>query len=77
MTYILATVRQGVSTILGDSRITTGLATGSHDDMTKVGILFPGCIFGVAGSIEGLNPFLTDFQKSAGVVGHEPAANWE
>lgn len=77
MTYVLATVRQGVSAILADSRITSQSPSDSHDDMTKVGILFPGCIFGVAGSTAGLNPFLSNFQGSAGIVGYDPIANWE
>jgi hypothetical protein len=77
MTYVLATVRQGVSTILADSRLTSEDPQHSHDDMTKVGILFPGCSFGVAGSTAGLNPFLSDFQGSAGIVGYDSIANWE
>src|SRR5574340_264214 len=77
MTYILATVRHGVSTIIADSRITSELPNNSHDDMAKVGILFPGCIFGVAGSTEGLDPFVSNFQESAGTDGHDLSINWE
>lgn len=76
MTYILAMVRRGVSTVLADSRVTAGTAVNSHDDMMKVGILFPGCIYGVAGSNEGLDPFLSDFKESVTSLGLDPIANW-
>lgn len=78
MTYILATARKGVSTILADSRATDPENhKRSHDDAAKIGILFPGCIYGAAGSTEGPYQFLSDFQASGVSEGQSQRANWE
>lgn len=76
MTYVLATVRRGTAAIVADSRATSTIAEQSHDDMAKVGILFPGCLFGVAGSSAALTPFISDFQQSAVADEHDVAGNW-
>lgn len=54
MTYIAAFARPGFNFIISDMRVTWGLMgeKQSADTALKTGVLFPGCIFGLAGNAE-------------------------
>ncbi len=61
MTYIIGFSIDGVNSILSDTRVTTTVTQQGQNTALKTGILFTGCIYGLAGNVD--NAF--DFIKTA------------
>ncbi len=74
MTYILGLKYKGFTSIISDSRISSPNCASNSG--LKVGILFPGCIYGISGSSQSGRQFIQDARL---VVGHtqDVQENWD
>ena len=67
MTYIVAFGQPGVNAIIADTRVSwrsdTGVLDG-QDTALKIGLLFPGCIYGATWSEVSVHAFIRSFKES-------------
>src|SRR5688500_1135790 len=62
MTYIIGFSIDGVNSILSDTRVTLTATQQGQNTVIKTGILYPGCIYGIAGNIDNAFDFIKAVQ---------------
>lgn len=58
MTYTIGFSIDGVNSILSDTRVTPTVTQQGQNTALKTGILYPGCIYGLAGNIDNASAFI-------------------
>ncbi len=76
MTYILGLKQPGINAIIADCRETLLCDGEGRNDVLKVGQLFPGCIFGRAGSVQSSRDFINAFIQSVDEKTDTPEGFW-
>ncbi len=76
MTYILGLKQPGINAIIADCRETRLSDGEGQNDVLKIGQLFPGCIFGRAGSVQCSKELVFAFQHTIKGVTDTPEGFW-